>query len=42
MIKYFRGKIHILNVDGLRDTACECYECVKAHYAQLLGAVPVA
>jgi CRP-like cAMP-binding protein len=42
MIKYSRGKIHILNVDGLRDTACECYESVKAHYAQLLGNVPQA
>jgi CRP-like cAMP-binding protein len=42
MIKYSRGKIHILNVDGLRDTACECYESVKAHYARLLGGVPEA
>jgi hypothetical protein len=37
MIKYSRGKIQILDVEGLRDAACECYESVKEHYAQLLG-----
>ena len=37
MIKYARGKIQILDVEGLRDAACECYESVKDHYAQLLG-----
>jgi CRP-like cAMP-binding protein len=42
MIKYARGKIQILNVEGLRDTACECYESVKEHYAQLLGDAPAA
>jgi CRP-like cAMP-binding protein len=42
MIKYARGKIHILNVEGLRDTACECYESVRQHYAQLLGDGPDA
>jgi CRP-like cAMP-binding protein len=29
MIKYTRGKIEILNIDGLRDSACECYETSK-------------
>jgi CRP-like cAMP-binding protein len=42
MIKYARGRIQILNVEGLRDTACECYESVKEHYAQLLGDAPAA
>lgn len=37
MIKYKRGKIEILNVEGLRETACECYATVKDHYARLLG-----
>ena len=42
MIRYTRGKIEILNVDDLRNTACECYESVKAQYAQLLGDGPTA
>jgi CRP-like cAMP-binding protein len=37
MIKYARGRIRILNIEGLKDSACECYETVKEHYAQLLG-----
>jgi CRP-like cAMP-binding protein len=38
MIKYARGKIQILNVEGLQETACECYATVNAHYKALLGA----
>jgi CRP-like cAMP-binding protein len=37
MIKYARGRIQILNVDSLKETACECYATVNRHYAQLLG-----
>jgi CRP-like cAMP-binding protein len=37
MIKYRRGKIEILDIEGLTDSACECYETVKAQYSQLLG-----
>jgi CRP-like cAMP-binding protein len=36
-IKYARGKIQFLNVEGVQDSACECYEAVKSHYDQLLG-----
>lgn len=36
MIKYSRGRIEILNVEGLRETACECYEAIRAHYGKLL------
>jgi CRP-like cAMP-binding protein len=36
-IHYSRGHIQILNLDGLRQTACECYATVKAHYDRLLG-----
>jgi CRP-like cAMP-binding protein len=39
-IRYARGKIQILNAEGLRDSACECYETIKRHYQQLLGVVP--
>jgi CRP-like cAMP-binding protein len=37
MVKYTRGKIEILDIEGLRDSACECYQAVKEHYTQLLG-----
>src|SRR4051812_13074258 len=37
LIKYARGKIQFLNVEGVQDSACECYEAVKSHYQQLLG-----
>jgi CRP-like cAMP-binding protein len=40
MIKYTRGKIEILDVEGLRESACECYETVKEQYRQLLGPSP--
>lgn len=37
LISYTRGKIQILNVDGLKATACECYETVRGHYDYLIG-----
>src|SRR4051812_41173898 len=40
IIKYRRGNIEIIDVEGLRDSSCECYETVKGHYQQLLGASP--
>jgi CRP-like cAMP-binding protein len=36
-IKYSRGKIQIVNVEGLHDGACECYHTVRSHYEKLLG-----
>jgi CRP-like cAMP-binding protein len=38
-IKYSRGRIQIQNVEGLRETTCECYEAVNQHYKNLLGYV---
>ena len=35
-ISYSRGHIHINNLDGLRQTACECYAAVKMQYDKLL------
>jgi CRP-like cAMP-binding protein len=35
MIKYRRGNIEITDPDGLRDTACECYEAVRNQHARL-------
>jgi CRP-like cAMP-binding protein len=37
MIRYSRGKIQIMDVEGLQETACECYQAVKDHYERLLG-----
>ena len=36
-LRYSRGHIRILNLEGLRETACECYQTVKAHADRLLG-----
>lgn len=37
MISYTRGRIQILDLEGLKESACECYETVKEQYAELLG-----
>lgn len=37
LIKYMRGRIEIVDLEGLRETACECYETVKSQYAKLFG-----
>jgi CRP-like cAMP-binding protein len=37
LIRYARGTIKILNIAGLRDATCECYEAVKEHHRVLLG-----
>jgi hypothetical protein len=33
----FTRQIQILDVDGLHDSACECYETVRSQYSKLLG-----
>lgn len=37
MIRYFRGKITILNQENLEATSCECYGVIKDEFARLLG-----
>jgi hypothetical protein len=37
LIKYTRGHIKILNIDGLRDISCECYAAVNAQHLRLLN-----
>ena len=37
IIRYTRGKITILNLEGMQDAACECYATVNSHYRALLG-----
>jgi CRP-like cAMP-binding protein len=36
-IRYRRGHIRILNLEGLRETACECYATVRDQSDRLLG-----
>jgi CRP-like cAMP-binding protein len=36
LIDYTRGRIQILNRDGLERRTCECYSVVKKEYARLL------
>jgi CRP-like cAMP-binding protein len=38
LIRHRRGHVQILDVEGLRERACECYETVKSHYEQMLTA----
>jgi CRP-like cAMP-binding protein len=40
MIRYSRGNIQITDLEGLQETACECYETIRKHYSLLLGAIP--
>jgi hypothetical protein len=35
-IHYSRGHIKITNLEGLRNTSCECYATVRAQYERLL------
>ena len=37
LIRYSRGHIEIINLEGLQDASCECYRTVKAHYDRLLN-----
>src|SRR5215204_1091332 len=36
-IKYRRGHIRLLDIEGLREGSCECYSTVKAHYERLFS-----
>ncbi|MBR0871939.1 Crp/Fnr family transcriptional regulator [Bradyrhizobium tropiciagri] len=35
ILRYSRGHIEIIDIEGLRKAACECYATVKAHAEQL-------
>jgi hypothetical protein len=35
LIKYTRGKIHILDRGRLEETACGCYQVLKNFYGKL-------
>ena len=35
-IQYRRGHIRVIDVEGLQESACECYETIKAQGKRLL------
>lgn len=35
LIRYGRGRIQIIDAEGLMTSTCECYKTVKDHYAKL-------
>lgn len=37
LIRYSRGKITILDQEGLQDSSCECYKNIKREYDRLLS-----
>ena len=37
IVQYSRGKIHIVDVERLKESACECYETVKEQYRNLVS-----
>ena len=42
LINYRRGRIHVLDVEGLQDSCCECYGAINAHFHRLIGWLPSA
>jgi CRP-like cAMP-binding protein len=40
LINYRRGRIHVLDVEGLQDTCCECYATINRHFQRLVGWSP--
>jgi CRP-like cAMP-binding protein len=40
LINYRRGRIHVLDVDGLQDSCCECYAAINRHFRRLIGWTP--
>ena len=42
LIRYKRGNIRVLDLEGLQESACECYWTVKSLSDRLIGAQPGA
>jgi Mn-dependent DtxR family transcriptional regulator len=39
LIRYSRGHIRLLDLEGLRESTCECYATIRAHADRPLGDV---
>jgi CRP-like cAMP-binding protein len=37
LIRYYRGRIHVLDRTGLEAASCECYGVIRQEYDRLLG-----
>jgi CRP-like cAMP-binding protein len=42
LIRYRRGRIQVIDVEGLHDSCCECYGTINRHFRQLVGWSPSA
>jgi hypothetical protein len=40
LINYRRGRIHVLDIEGLQDSCCECYAAINGHFHRLTGWSP--
>jgi len=40
LISYRRGNIELIDIEGLRETSCECYDTINAHFHRLSGWTP--
>jgi CRP-like cAMP-binding protein len=40
LISYRRGHIHVLDVEGVQDSCCECYAVINAQLLKLIGWSP--
>jgi hypothetical protein len=40
LINYRRGRIHVLDVEALHDSCCECYDAINGHFRRLTGWEP--
>jgi CRP-like cAMP-binding protein len=40
LITYRRGRIHVLDVEALLDSCCECYGAINKHFSNLIGWSP--
>jgi hypothetical protein len=40
LISYRRGRIHVLDVEGLQDSCCECYAAINKHFHHIVGWSP--
>jgi CRP-like cAMP-binding protein len=36
LIKYRRGHIQLIDIEGLKEGACECYDAVRGYYGRLM------